>query len=168
MSGTTIDPLPIPGAFSACPTSTETERSLRFSRTGTVEMVMRGQGFNGRARGRFSIQTLTRTSALIYLFNVKIYDLADTTYSNPMRTLPSRNVTVSREGGAFAFEKPGQPETEDQSCLLYRARYRFDVDPLSLLGDNAEATSGPCYYQLDTQEELPRNVLADMGITVEK
>lgn len=174
MPRASVEPLPIPGHFAARPFCTNQGHSLNFSASEMVEMVDYGQSINARAKGRFSIQTLTRNSALLYLFGLKVYAPMDLNYSMPIRTIASFNATVTCEQGVFAFKKQCIENGGEDSwpCLLYHARYVLDPDPLyPLIANNSESLSegqmpGPVYYySLNDQQELTQKDLAQMGIT---
>ncbi|GHO59889.1 hypothetical protein [Ktedonobacter robiniae] len=174
-----VEPLPIPGHFATRPFCTNQGHFLNFSASETVEMLASAQSINVRAKGRFSIQTLTRNSALLYFFGIKVYEGLDSAYSTPIQTLASFNATVLCEQGVFAFKKQkfignGNENWEEDSwpCLLYHARYIFEPDPLYPLIANNPAnllegqTPGPAhYYRLGDQQELTRKELVQMGIS---
>lgn len=179
MPRASVEPLPIPGHFAARPFCTNQGHFLSFSAAETVEMLASGQRITTRAKGRFSIQTLTRNSASLYVFGIKAYEPLDSAYSTPIRTLASFNATVTCEQGVFAFKKQkfignGSENWEEGSwpCLLYHARYIFEPDPLyPLIANNPASlpegqTPDPAhYYRLGDQQELTRKELAQMGIT---
>lgn len=175
MPRASVEPLPIPGHFATRPFCTNQGHFLNFFASEMVEMVDYGQSINARAKGRFSIQTLTRNSALLYVFGLKVYAPMDSACSTPIRTLVSFNATVTCEQGVFAFKKQKLVENRGEDswpCLLYHARYVFEPDPLyPLIGNNSESLPegqmpGPVYYyNLNDQQELTRKELAQMGIT---
>lgn len=177
MSKNIVEPLPIPGHFVTTPFGYDQGHRLSFSTSEAVEMLVSDQSINVRARGRFSIQTLTRNSALLYFFGVKIYEPADSAYRTPIGTLASFNATVTCEQGFFAFKKQISEANENWEedswpYLLYHARYILDPDPLyPLIANDTSSlsggqTPGPVYYyRPGDQQELTRKELAQMGIS---
>ncbi|GHO48404.1 hypothetical protein [Ktedonospora formicarum] len=171
--------LPIPGYFSNSPFHLDTHASLRFSAAETMEMcvMVAGQPI-ALAKGYFSIQTHTRTSALLSCFGLKEYapTSVDACQGQPVGTLESFSVMVSCEQDAFAFKQPPQGDdwnADEWPCVLYRVRYAFAFDPLSRLQrDNASTSSGMgseasttgYYYRQNDMQKLTIGQLKKLDI----
>lgn len=154
---------------------------LSFSSSGSVEMVDgAGQQILSLVRGKFSIHPLDQTA-----IQVRLYDLVELhpyQHHEQIRTLEPSSIKVTREEGLFALRRVwwGRKD-EDESewpCMLYWARYFFEVDPLEQLSLNRR---GSAYHRImvepDTryyycQDDLDADTLTvadlnDLGVSLQ-
>lgn len=112
---------------------------LSFSPSGPVDMADgAGHSILSVAKGKFSIHPIDQSSIEVRLYDlVELHPYKD---NEQIRMLEPSNVKVTREEGVFAFRGAwwGRKD-EDKSewpCMLYWARYFFEVDPLEQLSSN--------------------------------
>lgn len=121
---------------------------LKFSSSGSVEMADgAGHAVLSKARGKFSTYPLDQNSIQVRLYN--LVELHPYKGNDPIRTLEPSSVKVTYEKGLFAFRSVwwGRKD-EDESewpCMLYWARYFFEVDPLDQLSMNRR---GSAYHRV--------------------
>src|SRR5437764_1132610 len=127
-----MDLLPIPTQLDANPHFYDYRHVIKFQSQEAVELVDgAGQVFNMKARGQYRIHPAGNNTAEIEFRDlVLINPYEDDKEIGPVDPI---RVRVVREKGLFAFryETFGKIEDYDEwPCLLYHARYVFDVDPL--------------------------------------
>ncbi len=158
------------GILEANPHLSDYVHRLSFSSSGSVEMADgAGHLVLSRVKGKFSLHPIDQNS-----IQVKLYDLVELhPYENhePIRALEPGCVKVTREDGLFAFRGTwwGRRD-EDESqwpCMLYWARYFFEVDPLERLSFNRR---GSAYHRVmvepDTRYYYCRDDLDAETLTV--
>ncbi|WP_126557448.1 hypothetical protein [Dictyobacter kobayashii] len=116
---------------------------LSFSLSGSVEMADgAGHSVLSIVKGKFSIHPIDQNS-----IHVRFYDLVELhPYKNneQIRILEQSTIKVTREEGLFAlrgtwWQWRGHDESE-WPCMLYWARYFFEVDPLEQLSATGRET----------------------------
>jgi hypothetical protein len=155
--------------------------SLYFEDDGTVELVDgAGQLVNAVATGKYRVHKIDIDSG-----EVEFYNLVEVNpYKNnkKIRKLKPFTVRFFREEGIFPFRQEivWRIDNEDEwPCLLYKARYVFESDPLSFarenqarnlyyLTENKDLFDSACYYysRKDGQELTAKEML-DLGIPKE-
>ncbi len=191
-------PFSISGDFEVGPHLYSYLHRLSFSLSGNVEMVDgAGQEIIAVVKGRFAVQRKDHRTARVHfsdLVELKVKPplllekkdrnapgyfgyvwVENPDYHNekPIRTLAPISVLVTREEGLFPFVKSA-PFKEDLPCLLYRARYIFESDPLEQVRDRrgagySQAIKEPdtrYYYCRDDGQELSYASLIQMGISL--
>jgi hypothetical protein len=167
---------PIPSVLVADPHVYDYMHFLSFERGNKVEMVDGGgQVINAEAKGHFKILPVSAVQA-----DVEFYDLAEHhTYGRGKKAnIEGFTVRVTQENGVFAFREigPWGFEADKWPCLLYRARYVFERDPLEFArqrrgGNLFNLTEGEnlldsdrFYYDRDDVKKLAAKDLAKLGI----
>ncbi|GHO51168.1 hypothetical protein KSX_93310 [Ktedonospora formicarum] len=121
---------------------------LHFSPSGSVEMAD-GAGLSilSIVRGKYALHPIDQ-----HTIQVTFYDLREMhpyNNNNQVRELEPSSVKVTREEGTFAFRRVWwERRDEDESqwpCMLYWARYVFDLDPLDRLASNRQ---GSAYHRI--------------------
>lgn len=154
---------------------------LSFSPSGSVEMADgAGQLVLSIVRGKFSIHPIDQNAIQVRLYDlVELHPYKD---HEPIRVLEPSSVKVTREEGLFALRGAwwGRRD-EDESewpCMLYWARYFFEVDPLEQLSSNRQGSAyhrimvepdTRYYYSQDDFEAETLTVadLNDLGISLQ-
>ncbi len=99
--------------------------------------------------------------------------------NEPIRALAPITVLVTREDGLFPFVQQviwKIDHEEERPCLLYRARYVFEADPLEPVRDRRagwfyyqrkgwKEPDPRCYYCRDEVQESSYGALVQMGIS---
>jgi hypothetical protein len=163
------------GRLAANPHLYDYVHTLVFDPSGTVEMVDgAGQRLNTLVRGRFTVEELGPTVFTLHFIDLveidpyykqkrfsgldlPAYFRAVQQYvpydeHDVRRRLDPRSICVTREVDPFLLRCQVIWKISDDlewPYLLYRARYRFDSDPLAAHVGNRE---GSLYYSLDPPE----------------
>jgi hypothetical protein len=155
--------------------------SLVFKDDGSVELVDgAGQLINAEAVGKYRVRDIDASSV-----EVEFYDVIEV---NPyqkdrrLRDIAPFKVKVLREEGVFPFRQEVVWKINDETewpCLLYRARYVFDSDPLAfarakqarnlyyLLEDKDLIDAARYYYLREDRQELTAKEMLALGIPKE-
>lgn len=191
-------PFSISGDFEVGPHLYSYLHRLSFSLSGSVEMIDgTGQHIIAVVKGRFAVQRKDHCTAVIHFsdlvdlklkspFLIQFKDPDHPSYEGtifvenpdyhneePLRMLAPISVLVTREEGLFPFVKIA-PVKQEPPCLLYRARYVFECDPLEQVRDRREAGYDQVieepdtryYYRRDEVQELTTEALEKMGISL--
>jgi hypothetical protein len=154
---------------------------LEFSPMGSIKMADgAGQMVISIVQGSFSISPIDQNSILVNFYDlVELHPYKD---DQPCRPLEPSSIKVTREEGLFAFRGrwwgTERPKEDEWPCMLYWARYFFEVDPLAQLSHNRR---GSAYHRImvepDTryyycQDDLDADMLTitdlhDLGIALQ-
>lgn len=143
---------------------------LSFLPSGSVEMADgAGHAVLSKVRGKFSIYPIDQNSIQLSLHD--LVELHPYKTNEQIRVLEPSSIKVTREEGLFAFRGAwwGRRDEDDREwpCMLYWARYFFEVDPLEQLSLNRR---GSAYHRImvepDTRYYYCRDDLDPETLTV--
>jgi hypothetical protein len=142
----------LPRRLGANPQLYDYVHGLCFSEDGAVEMVdAAGQEIISIARGRFTVETINESDAILYLSD--LVEVDPHKQDEKIRDLEWCQIDVTAEAGVFVFQRPiGPSHAEAQWPFhVYRNRYVFNVDPFAYARDKEMQNA---YYHLVMTQAL--------------
>lgn len=139
-----MSPFSVPLRLRANPYLYDYVHGLHFLDGGEIKMfAAAGQEFISMSRGRFALQIVNESEAI-----VSLSDLCEVDSKNEkLRDICESQVSILAESGTFIFPRPiSRSHSEAEWPFeVYKTRYVFSVDPLAYARQHA---MGTVFYQL--------------------